>query len=136
MKEIYCVNSGVHLVLVNVRIGSVTNTQQKQLLHVVYAGREEQVVHYTGVVYSAFGQDSKGLCIDMAERLPLQALHEPRHNRALIRVLKDGYGGGGMQKLMEQAQQEGCQLFMHYVGEKDEYPVLARSVSISDGNAG
>lgn len=129
LRQVYCENSGVYVVFGNVFLQWVQNRGRDQVLEVLYAAREQQTIHYTQVLYSAFNEESKNLPISVAELLPVKALCELKHAQAMIRMLKGGVRN--IEALLDEAEAAGCHLYLHYVGEKDEYPILAKDVTIT-----
>ncbi len=91
--------------------------------------REQQTIHYTQVLYSAFNEESKEPADFRGGALPVKALCELKHAQAMIRMLKGGVRN--IEALLDEAEAAGCHLYLHYVGEKDEYPILAKDVTIT-----
>ncbi|PNV60893.1 hypothetical protein C0033_17030 [Clostridium sp. chh4-2] len=132
MSGLYCGNSGVFLVFGNVSVRKVYCDGQKLILDVLYADREEQRITYSGLWYSAFHPWDQGAVVSTAERLPVKCLREPRHRPAMEHMIEDGVDDP--EKLLTEAEAAGCRLFLHYVGETDEYAVLAREVDMDAGS--
>ena len=116
--------SAGEFVFVNVSILRLRATEDGQTLELLFAGRERQTIRYAGVLYTSFRERDRGLRIAVAQRLPPRDLLDPRHARARLRMLRDGLWDAP--ELVARAERTGCSLYLHYVGEADEYPVLAR----------
>lgn len=130
MNEVFCPSSGLYFVFGNVSVEHVHTEDQLQTLDVLYAGRYLQHIRYSDVWYSAFSEKDRRLSIDLAERLPVYAILETKHHSAYLRMLMDGVRNPGA--FLQEAEKAGCHLFLHYVGESDEYAVLAREVCVND----
>lgn len=128
MPEVYCRNSNVRLVFSNICIHSVRTGEWEQVLEGLYAGREPVEITYSGLYYSQFDEASVNICISVAERLPVFALAEPQHAMAFARLLEEDLRDP--RAYLERAEKECCHLYLHYVGQAQEYAVIAKDAVV------
>ena len=128
MPKVYCRNSNVRLVFSNICIQRVRTSEWEQVLEGLYAGREPVEITYSGLYYSQFDETSADICISMAERLPVAALAEPQHAMAFAKLLEEDLRDP--HAYLERAENEGCHLYLHYVGQAQEYAVIAKDAAI------
>ena len=115
----------------NVRVRRVERNQAAGalIIRAVYAEREEQEIVYSDVLYSQISKSVEGERIAMAVELMPDEYRGAKHESSSVRFQKDC----NLQNLdsLEEMTRRGYRLFVHYIGERDECIVIAKSLRIS-----
>ena len=122
-------NSG-DLLYSNVRVSSVAPDIAAGTLTVkiIYAEREEQKLLYDEVLYSQLGKDAEGKRIALAMELTPDDYREGKHSKSAV-IFQKECKLKDLSPLDEMIRQ-GYRIFTHYVGEQDEYVVIAKRLLI------
>lgn len=114
----------------NVRVSSVAPDLASGTLtvKVICAEREEQRMHYDGVLYSQLDQSSEGKLIALAMELTPNEYRNGKHTSSAASFQKD-CGLKDFNALDEMVRQ-GYRIFTHYAGDQDEYIVIAKRLLI------
>jgi hypothetical protein len=114
----------------NVRVRSVTpDTESGMLtLKVIYAEREEQRVIFDEVIYSQLGKNAEGRHILLAIELMPDEYRDAKHRTSAAQFLNDCK----LKDLssLEEIVKLGYRILTHYVGDQDEYVVVAKKLEI------
>ena len=114
-----------------VLISRVENNEAKGTLTITALSgeRERQKIVYQNVLYSQIGKESEGKRIAIAEELTPEELRSNRHRAAAQRFIDDC----SLKNLntLEKMMERGYHFYTHYIGEKYENIVVAKSLCIS-----
>jgi len=97
------------------------------MVRAVYAESQEQKIYYYNVLYSQLDKTVEGNRIALTVEITPEEYRGAKHQISALRFQKDC----GLQNLnsLEEMARRGYRLFMHYAGERDEYIVIAKSLS-------